>query len=388
MEDSQTRNEGRGSSMQENLNAEEHPQPVEELPADVIVLTEIEPGQMICCVPIRSIFYDELHVDTRKQCEDVKGLARSRKTVGQLHPLTAWWDGKCLKLISGYDRLAADILNGRTEVTATVYSGISETEAIAIELAENNRRRDADPVQKAAEIAKEDELLKKLGHRRPGRPSAAKTVTAGHELPPPPPMTPAERKQAERAKVISKRLIPAGKDALVDGKITKTVAIEVGKLPTHQQAAALKTALAARENEIADRKAAKKSAAQGKGGQKKKDDHESPHGEEHEVKGQPDPDAEADRIEKELMSIDLREELATDDDLSGSELSIQDVAPKMEAALEKVVKDHLIPFIAAVENSPGLTDDDADCISRVAAVAQHIVDKLDEMAAMTSTEAN
>lgn len=124
---------------------------------------------------IEGIAYDKEDIARRMALPHVKELAESRGRIA-LHPVTV--DGRRRELVAGRDRLAADLLRGKTTIVATIVEGTRE-EMQDIEDEENVRRRHGDRDEILARMTKRrasdttQRINAQVERKLPGRPKSA-----------------------------------------------------------------------------------------------------------------------------------------------------------------------------------------------------------------------
>ncbi|MEW6558195.1 MAG: ParB N-terminal domain-containing protein, partial [Elusimicrobiota bacterium] len=94
----------------------------------------------------------------RKDLGDIKSLQNSIGDVGLLHPIAVNSSGK---LITGYRRLIAARNLGWKKIKATIFNNTTELDEFDIELQENLKRKDFNPVELAEALLKRKQIYEK-----------------------------------------------------------------------------------------------------------------------------------------------------------------------------------------------------------------------------------
>ena len=112
-------------------------------------------------IEIREIDISKIVIKKRSRNDlgDIKSLQDSIASVGLLHPIAVNSNGK---LITGYRRLIAAKKLGWNKIKATLFDGLTELDEFDIELQENLKRKDFNPVELAEMLSKRKEIYERL----------------------------------------------------------------------------------------------------------------------------------------------------------------------------------------------------------------------------------
>lgn len=197
-----------------------------------------------------ALFEHELREEADLESATVANIATSIGSVGQLSPVLASWRDGAFLLVAGRHRLTASRRAGQDTIIAMI---TTETNTDLLRLAaldENLCRIHRTPGERDAAIAERDQILRKIGVLKVGRPArktaAEKTVTGGHNSPPcRHRATAVERKAASRARKRTENVLPAVREAYRAGKLRPSQVDRIAALPRQEQMDALERELEA-----------------------------------------------------------------------------------------------------------------------------------------------